>query len=126
VRRSRDRRDPLHAVITEAEESIPDQLRRREIRYAVMMGIRAVCLVLAVIVTAAEVPYAMVWVSLCLVGMLLLPWIAVLVANDRAPKRSSQFRSHFGGHPAPDRALPAGTDARPEGEPRVLEHRPED
>jgi Flp pilus assembly protein TadB len=127
VRRTRDRREPVRAVITEAEESIPDQLRRREIRYAAMMGLRAVCVLVAVLVTAAKVPYAMVWVSLCLVGMILLPWIAVLVANDRPPKKSSQFRSHLGGHPAPERALPPANpviDVRPE--PRILEHRPED
>jgi Flp pilus assembly protein TadB len=127
VRRTRDRREPVRAVITEAEESIPDQLRRREIRYAAMMGLRAVCVLVAVLVTAAKVPYAMVWVSLCLVGMILLPWIAVLVANDRPPKKSSQFRSHLGGHPAPERALPPTNpviDVRPE--PRILEHRPED
>jgi Flp pilus assembly protein TadB len=129
VRRSRERRQPVRAVITEAEESIPDQLRRREIRYAAMMGLRAVCVLVAVLVTAAKVPYAMVWVSLCLVGMILLPWIAVLVANDRPPKKSSQFRSHLGGHPAPERALPPANpviDVRPEREPRILEHRPED
>ena len=127
MRRTRDRREPVRAVITEAEESIPDQLRRREIRYAAMMGLRAVCVLVAVLVTAAKVPYAMVWVSLCLVGMILLPWIAVLVANDRPPKKSSQFRSHLGGHPAPERALPPANpviDVRPE--PRILEHRPED
>ena len=129
MRRTRDRREPVRAVITEAEESIPDQLRRREIRYAAMMGLRAVCVLVAVLVTAAKVPYAMVWVSLCLVGMILLPWIAVLVANDRPPKKSSQFRSHLGGHPAPERALPPANpviDVRPEREPRILEHRPED
>jgi Flp pilus assembly protein TadB len=129
VRRIRERRQPVRAVITEAEESIPDQLRRREIRYAAMMGLRAVCVLVAVLVTAAKVPYAMVWVSLCLVGMILLPWIAVLVANDRPPKKSSQFRSHLGGHPAPERALPPANpviDVRPEREPRILEHRPED
>ncbi|HEY0359444.1 MAG TPA: DUF3099 domain-containing protein [Mycobacteriales bacterium] len=129
MRRIRERRQPVRAVITEAEESIPDQLRRREIRYAAMMGLRAVCVLVAVLVTAAKVPYAMVWVSLCLVGMILLPWIAVLVANDRPPKKSSQFRSHLGGHPAPERALPPANpviDVRPEREPRILEHRPED
>jgi hypothetical protein len=125
----------VHAVITEAAESVPQQLRRREIRYASMMGLRALCVVVAVLVTAAKVPYAMVWVSLCLVGMILLPWAAVLIANDRAPKKSSQFRSHFGGHQ--ERALPPvepaagspreGTERTGEASPpRVLEHRPDE
>jgi Flp pilus assembly protein TadB len=120
----------VRAVITEAAESMPEQLRRREVRYASMMGLRAVCLIVAVVVTAAKVPYAMVWVGLCLVGMILLPWAAVLIANDRAPKKSSQFRSHFATHQ--ERALPSAQpvgDAEPSEQaslPRVLEHRPDE
>jgi hypothetical protein len=115
----------VRAVITEAEESIPDQLRRREIRYAWMMGLRAVCVIAAVLITAAKVPYSMVWVGLCIAGMVLLPWIAVLVANDRLPKKESRFSAHFGGHPARGRALPPAdplVDAEP---PRVLDQRPD-
>jgi hypothetical protein len=133
VRRSGVRRPPVRAVITEAEESIPAQLRRREKRYAVMMGLRAVCLVVAVLISASHLPLRMLWVGLCIVGMVVLPWMAVLVANDRLPKKSSQFRSHLG-HPAPDRALPAagpvieiGADESPAGprEARIVEHRPD-
>ena len=132
MRRPGERRAPVRAVITEAEESIPDQLRRREKRYAVMMGLRALCLVAAVLVSASHVPLRMLWVGLCIVGMVVLPWMAVLVANDRPPKKSSQFRSHLGGHPAPERALPpanpvidAAADEPDAGEPRILDHRPD-
>ncbi|MCW2566630.1 MAG: hypothetical protein JWN54_727 [Mycobacterium sp.] len=132
MRRPGERRAPVRAVITEAEESIPDQLRRREKRYAVMMGLRALCLVAAVLVSASHVPLRMLWVGLCIVGMVVLPWMAVLVANDRLPKKSSQFRSHLGGHPAPERALPpanpvidADADEPDAGEPRILDHRPD-
>jgi Flp pilus assembly protein TadB len=123
-------------VITEAEESIPDQLRRREKRYAVMMGLRALCLVLAVLVSASHLPFRMLWVGVCIVGMVVLPWMAVLVANDRLPKKSSQFRSHLGGHPRPDRALPPagpvieleagdGTPPAAPREARIVDHRPD-
>jgi Flp pilus assembly protein TadB len=125
MRKTRARREPVRAVITEAEESIPAQLRRREIRYAWMMGLRAVCIVAAVLITTADVPYAMVWVGLCILGMILLPWMAVLVANDRLPKKDSRFSAHFGGHPAPERALPPANpviDLEPE--PRVWDQRP--
>jgi hypothetical protein len=126
--RKRDRRDPIRAVITEAEESIPDQLHRREVRYAVMMGLRALCLIVAVLLTAAKVPLLMVWVSVCIAGMVVLPWMAVLVANDRLPKKSSTFRAHLG-HPAPGRALPPSnpvTDVSPEPGPRVPDPRSSD
>lgn len=99
-------RDPI--VVTEAKESLPDQLRRREIRYVVMMGLRVVCLLAAVIVFALQVPLAPLWVGLCLVGMVALPWMAVLIANDRPPKKASQFRNRLRGHPAPDRAITSG------------------
>jgi hypothetical protein len=137
VRKSGARREPVRAVITEAEESIPDQLRRRERRYAVMMGLRALCLVAAVLVSASHLPLRMLWVGLCIVGMVVLPWMAVLVANDRLPKKSSQFRSHLGGHPAPDRALPPatqvidlsvdehGAEEPPAREARILDHPPD-
>ncbi|HEV7754845.1 MAG TPA: DUF3099 domain-containing protein [Mycobacteriales bacterium] len=117
MRRTGERREPVRAVITEAEESIPDQLRRRERRYALMMGLRALCLVAAVLVSASNLPLRMLWVSLCIVGMVVLPWMAVLVANDRLPKKSSQFRSHLPGHPETARALPPGNP--------VIDHRPD-
>jgi Flp pilus assembly protein TadB len=126
VKKTRDGREPVRAVITEAEESIPQQLRRREIRYAWMMGLRAVCVVAAVLITTAEVPYAMVWVGVCIVGMVVLPWAAVLVANDRLPKKESRFSAHFGGHPAPERALPPAAPVADAPEPRVLDQRPDD
>lgn len=127
MRKTRERREPVRAVITEAEESIPDQLHRREVRYAVMMGLRAVCLIVAVLLTAAKVPLVMVWVSVCIAGMVVLPWMAVLVANDRLPKKSSTFRSHLQ-HPAPDRALPSShpvIDLTPEPGSRVGDQHPE-
>ena len=100
-------KDPI--VITEAEESLPDQLRKRQIRYTLMMGLRVVCLVAAVVVFAAQPPWTPVWVTVCIAGMVFLPWMAVLIANDRPPKKSSQLRHRFHGHPAPDRAITASS-----------------
>jgi len=99
-------REPV-PVITAAEESLPDQLRRRQVRYATMMGLRLACLLAAALVVAAEVPYAMVWVAVFIVGMVALPWMAVLIANDRPPRKDSQFSARFRGHPDPARALPS-------------------
>lgn len=105
VARTHDHREPV-AVITAAEVSLPEQLRRRQIRYTAMMAGRLACLLAAAVVVAAELPYAMVWVGLFIVGMVALPWMAVLIANDRPPKRD-RFTARVGGHPDPARALPS-------------------
>jgi Protein of unknown function (DUF3099) len=108
---------PSPVVITEVEPSPAQQLRSRQIKYAVMMGIRALCLIIAAIVVSLKVPYAMVWVGICIVGMVALPWMAVIIANDRPPKKASRFTTRL--HRArPDRrALPPAdqeTDLRDE------------
>ncbi len=69
-------------------ESIAAYLRHREVEYTVMMGIRMVCLVAAVVIVAADVPYAALWVGLLMIGMILLPMVAVIVANDHHPRRA--------------------------------------
>lgn len=51
-----------------------------------MMSLRAVCLILGAILVSARPPLLWLWLSLCGVGMVLLPWLAVLLANDRPPK----------------------------------------
>lgn len=56
-----------------------------------MMSIRALCLVLAAVLATLQVPLLWLWVTLCLVGMVLLPWLAVILANDRPPR--NRFRS---------------------------------
>jgi hypothetical protein len=70
-------------VITDAQPSHDDQLRSRQVRYLVMMSIRAGCLILAAILVGLKPPLLGLWLVLCVVAMVLLPWLAVLVANDR-------------------------------------------
>jgi Flp pilus assembly protein TadB len=87
-------------LITEAEPSLDDQHAARKKRYAITMGVRAVA------ITLAAVFYHTVWLMLIFAVLgTVLPWIAVVMANDRPPK-SKLFR---------------GYDARPD---RVLEARP--
>ena len=95
LRKTREQRRPRVTVITEASESQPEQLRRRQIRYATMMGIRALCLIAAVIIVSLDVPGTPIWVALCIVGMVLLPWMAVIIANDRPPRAESRFTSRL-------------------------------
>jgi predicted tellurium resistance membrane protein TerC len=80
------RRRDRPPVITDADYSQDDQLLSREIRYAIMMGIRAACLVVAAILVSVHAPLLKLWLPLLLIGMLVLPWFAVVLANDRPPK----------------------------------------
>jgi hypothetical protein len=79
-------------LITDAARSPAEQFRSRQVRYVSMMGIRALCLVLGGVLISLQVPLLPLWLGLCVLGMVLLPWMAVLVANDRAPKTKAERR----------------------------------
>jgi hypothetical protein len=78
-------------VITDAERSQDDQLRAREIRYVIMMGLRLVCVVVAGVLVGLKVPLLPLWLALCVAGAILLPWLAVILANDRPPKEEHRL-----------------------------------
>ncbi len=91
------KRSPTPILITDAEESQEDELKRRERRYIAMMLLRAACVILAVVLVMLRVPLLGLWVTLCGLGMVLLPWFAVILANDRPPKdehRLKRYRSN--------------------------------
>jgi Flp pilus assembly protein TadB len=94
---------PRPVVITDAERSQDAQLRSRQIRYLIMMLTRAGCLILAVVLVSLKVPLLGLWLSLCVAGMVLLPWLAVILANDRPPKEQYRLsnRLHRGRAEAP-------------------------
>lgn len=85
------RRTGRVALITNAERSQEEQLRTREVRYVVMMVIRLVCLVAAAILVTVRPPLLWLWLALCAAAMILLPWIAVVLANDRLPRRRPRW-----------------------------------
>ena len=103
---ARFRRADSPVVITEAEESPQAQLRRRQIKYASMMGLRVVFLILAAALVGLEVPNAPIWVGICIVGMVALPWMAVLIANDRPARKASTFTARIRRQRTPPPALP--------------------
>lgn len=75
-------------LITEAQTSLEQQHRNRVRRYTILMAFRIPCLILS------AVAYSM-WenwvISLLIIGISIpLPWIAVLVANDRPPRRKDE------------------------------------
>ncbi len=82
-------------MITDAERSQDDQLRSREIRYVLMMAFRAVSLLAAAILVGTHAPLLWLWIPICLFGMLVVPWLAVLIANDRPPKARYRFANRL-------------------------------
>jgi Protein of unknown function (DUF3099) len=72
-------------LITDAARSQHEQLRSREIRYVTMMGLRLSCLIAGAVVISLRPPLLPLWLTLCAVGMVVLPWMAVIIANDRLP-----------------------------------------
>ena len=88
-------------LITEARTSQLDEHAARKKRYAITMAVRGVCLLLAAVF------YQVVWLMLIFAVLgTVLPWIAVIMANDRPPIKRQKVNRY---------------DARPD---RVLESRP--
>lgn len=111
---------PAHRpiLITDASRSQHDQLRGRQVRYVAMMSVRAGCLILGAVLIGLRPPLLGLWLSLCAAGMVILPWLAVLIANDRPPKDEHRLATKLHrqrtGDPEP-RALPT------EAPPRVID-----
>ena len=96
-----NRQEPV--LITEADWSRNEQLAMRKRRYTITMGIRAVSVVLAVCLLHI-IP---LWADLTLAVLgTFLPGFAVVMANDRPPKKRLDVNRY---------------DAQPD---RVLENRP--
>ena len=98
------KRTPI--LITDAKISQDEELRRRERRYILMMGLRALCLITAAVLVMLKVPLLAIWLPLCLAGMVLLPWLAVILANDRPPKDRHRLK-RYRENTAPSNSLPA-------------------
>ncbi|MGB9280817.1 MAG: DUF3099 domain-containing protein [Pseudonocardiaceae bacterium] len=72
-------------MITAAEPSYAEQFALRRRKYAILMSARIPCLILAGIF------YQTWWIALAFVVLSVpLPWMAVLIANDRAPRKTEQ------------------------------------
>ncbi|WP_229401231.1 DUF3099 domain-containing protein [Micromonospora okii] len=82
-------------LITDAPRSQEDQLTSRQRRYVLMMGIRMACLVGGAILVGVRAPMLWLWLPLCAIGMVLIPWLAVLLANDRPPKDEHRLAHRF-------------------------------
>ena len=102
--------DDTPVLITEAQPSYDDQQAMRRRRYAIMMFCRIPCLVAAAVVYQTT--------QLWLLGLVILavsiplPWMAVLIANDR-PAKKKETVNRF--HRSP-RSLEAGDHQVIEGQ----------
>ncbi|MCP2254674.1 Protein of unknown function (DUF3099) [Prauserella aidingensis] len=111
----RDRSDDP-VLITEAAPSHDDELAARKRKYVLTMGMRFPCLVLA------GVFYQTWWLALALLVLSIpLPWIAVLVANDRPPRKTEEVnryqREHRRLEATPHQVIDvAGAQGAPAGE----------
>ncbi len=92
------RSDDAPVLITAVEPSYAEQYATRRRKYALLMSARIPCLVLA------GVFYQTWWLALSFVVLSVpLPWMAVLIANDRAPRKAEQVNSLR--HTPPNREL---------------------
>ena len=82
--------DPV--LITEAQVSFDDEFSARKRRYSIIMACRIPCLLLAGVFG--------IWLNMPLVAVLFivlsvpLPWVAVLIANDRLPKKAGKVNRY--------------------------------
>ena len=73
-------------MITAAEPSYDEQLRSRRKRYVIMMSMRVPCLILATLL------YQTPWLAILVIAISIpLPWMAVLIANDRPARKVKKF-----------------------------------
>jgi hypothetical protein len=87
-------------LITDAQPSLFEEHAARKRRYVLTMGVRALSLVLATVLYSAT---HILWLVLFLAALgTVLPWIAVVMANDAPPKNKRQVHRY---NARPDRTL---------------------
>lgn len=98
------------ALITSAPESPDDEYDRRRKKYAIMMTLRAVCVIAAALTYRVSILLALAFV----VGGMILPWCAVIIANDGPARKRVQAPGYRPGTDA-ERALTSGEDRTIDG-----------
>jgi hypothetical protein len=92
-------------LITSAPEDPDAEYEHRRRRYALMMAIRAA----AVIAAALTYKVSVIMAVLFLVAGAVIPWCAVILANDGPPKRRADSPERMANT---ERALPPGNSDR--------------
>jgi len=84
--------------VTEARPGLSDDIRYRERRYLIMMGIRTVCFIAAVLMFVNHLGWL---TAIPAVGALVIPYFAVVFANGgREPTANRGFRQYEPNSPA--------------------------
>jgi hypothetical protein len=92
-------------LITSAAQSSEHEYNQRRKKYALMMLLRAVC-----VIAAATTYRVSLWLALAfIVGGMVLPWCAVIIAND-GPAKKKRPPVAYRGDLRTERALPPGAD----------------
>jgi hypothetical protein len=79
-------------LVTQARRPLSEDIRYRQHRYLIMMGIRTLCFAIAIVLFVAH----MRWLILIpAVGAIVIPYIAVIFANGgREPDNTRGFLEH--------------------------------
>ncbi|MBC3191495.1 DUF3099 domain-containing protein [Pseudonocardia sp. C8] len=106
------REDPV--LITDAQMSYDEELEVRKRRYKWTMGLRIPCMLLA------GLCYETPWLAVTLLVISIpLPWIAVVRANDRLPRKAERPNRYRHGHreieARPHEVIDSSGDAAPGG-----------
>jgi hypothetical protein len=85
-------RDQQVHLVTQARRPMSEDIRYRQTRYLIMMGIRVVCFAVAIILYVAHLRWL---ILIPAVGAIFIPYIAVVFANGgREPDNTRGFMEH--------------------------------
>jgi hypothetical protein len=96
--------DPI--LVTTVRRNPRDELRERQRRYLLTMGLRVVCWILAIVLFGVGLRWEG---GIAVAASLILPWVAVVAANA-GPRRTAESPSLY--VQEPHRALPGNDDDR--------------
>jgi hypothetical protein len=100
------RRHDEPVLITEAQMSFEEEFAARKRRYSLIMACRIPCLLLAGVFGIA---FNWPWVAVAFIVLSVpLPWVAVLIANDRMPNKARKVSRYR----AESQSLPSVSEAR--------------
>ena len=110
-------RQPSVHLVTQARRSLSDDIAYRQRRYLLMMGIRAVCFVIAVVLFVNHFGWL---TAIPAVGAIFIPYFAVVFANGgREPDNTRGFMEYRPNLPATRDSGSAADANRGNGHPPV-------
>jgi hypothetical protein len=91
----RRRRDEVVYTVTDAHRPMSEDIGNRERRYLIMMGIRALCFLLTILIAVTLHGAGKLLALVTLIGAVVLPYVAVVFANGgREPDSGARFEPY--------------------------------